>query len=76
LSLFYFTIFKQFSTTMATAQPLMVNPEANSREQATEMLWQTAVGQLRQADSQILLPGNITELIGLNNITKIKARMW
>lgn len=61
---------------MAATHSVMVTPAAESTDQATELLWQDAVIHLGDTNNEILLPVNIVETIGQNNVTKIKARLW
>lgn len=61
---------------MAATQSVMVAPAAESTDQATELLWQDAVTRLSSTNNEILLPTDIVETIGQENVTKIKARLW
>ncbi|KAL1998214.1 hypothetical protein VTN02DRAFT_6634 [Thermoascus thermophilus] len=43
--------------------------------QVTELLWQDAMRHLGSTNNEILLPTNVIDLIGQDNVDKIKARL-
>ena len=48
----------------------------NSSDKLTELLWQDALRHLGSTNNEVLLPINVTEIIGQTNVNKIKARLW
>jgi hypothetical protein len=46
-----------------------------STDKLTELLWQDALRHLESTNNEVLLPVNITEIIGQENVNKIKARL-
>ncbi|KAI9045813.1 HMG-box domain-containing protein [Aspergillus affinis] len=57
------------------AVPIAMKSEVESTDKLTELLWQDALGNLQSTNNEVLLPVNITDLIGQCNVDKIKARL-
>ncbi|KAL4894195.1 mating type protein MAT1-2-1 [Aspergillus ambiguus] len=59
---------------MATL-PLITKPPTDSTDKLTELLWQDALRHLESTNNEVLLPVNITDIIGQDNVNKIKSRL-
>ncbi|KAF9888442.1 hypothetical protein FE257_008720 [Aspergillus nanangensis] len=46
-----------------------------STDKLTELIWQDALRHLESTNNEVLLPVNITDMIGQSNVNKIKARL-
>jgi hypothetical protein len=60
---------------MATA-PLAMESTSESLDKVTELLWEDALRHLKSTNNEVLLPSNVTDIIGKENLDKIKARLW
>lgn len=60
---------------MATA-PLAMESTSDSLDKVTELLWEDALRHLKSTNNEVLLPRNVTDIIGKENLDKIKARLW
>jgi hypothetical protein len=60
---------------MATA-PLAMESTSDSLDKVTELLWEDALRHLKSTNNEVLLPSNVTDIIGKENLDKIKARLW
>ncbi|KAA8652624.1 hypothetical protein EYZ11_012663 [Aspergillus tanneri] len=58
-----------------TALPIDVKSTVDSTDKLTELLWQDALRHLESTNNEVLLPINITDLIGQRNVDKIKSRL-
>lgn len=58
-----------------TAIPIAMKSTVESTDKLTELLWQDALGNLQSTNNEVLLPINITDMIGQCNVDKIKARL-
>jgi hypothetical protein len=61
---------------MATVSAAVIKSAAESMDQVTELLWQDALRHLNATDNELLLPINVTDLIGQSNVNKLRARLW
>lgn len=59
---------------MATV-PLAMNMAGDSSDKVTELLWQDALRHLKHTNNEVLLPSNVTDIIGHGNLDKIKTRL-
>ncbi|KAF4237256.1 hypothetical protein CNMCM8980_007132 [Aspergillus fumigatiaffinis] len=59
---------------MATV-PIAVKSVAESTDTLTELLWQDALRHLESTNNEVLLPINVTDMIGQDNVDKIKTRL-
>lgn len=48
---------------------------AQSSDNITEHLWQDALSHLESTNNEVLLPTNVVEIIGQENVDKIKSRL-
>ncbi|KAB8068059.1 mating type protein MAT1-2-1 [Aspergillus leporis] len=48
---------------------------AASTDKLTELLWQDALRHLESTNNEVLLPINVTDMIGQSNVDKIRARL-
>jgi hypothetical protein len=59
--------------------PAVSSPETQSASDAadwvTELLWEDSLHHLEATNAEILLPVNVMDVIGKNNVDKIKARL-
>lgn len=46
-----------------------------SMDKLAELIWQDALRHLESTNNEVLLPVNITEIIGQENVNMIKARL-
>lgn len=58
------------------AVPLAMESTSRSLDNITEMLWEDALRHLKSTNNEVLLPSNVTDIIGKGNLDKIKARLW
>lgn len=47
----------------------------NSMDTVTELLWQDALRHLKYTNNEVLLPTNVRDMIGQDNVDKIKSRL-
>ncbi|KAF5862660.1 hypothetical protein ETB97_011298 [Aspergillus alliaceus] len=59
---------------MATV-PIAMRSAAESTDTLTELLWQDALRHLESTNNEVLLPINVTNMIGQRNVDKIKTRL-
>ncbi|RHZ43151.1 HMG-box domain-containing protein [Aspergillus thermomutatus] len=59
---------------MATV-PIAMKSAAESTDTLTELLWQDALRHLESMNNEVLLPINVTDMIGQDNVDKIKTRL-
>nr|AGS13705.1 HMG mating-type protein MAT1-2-1 [Aspergillus lentulus] len=59
---------------MATV-PIAMKSAAESTDTLTELLWQDALRHLESTNNEVLLPINVTDMIGQDNVDKIKTRL-
>lgn len=59
-----------------TAIPIAIKAAVESTDKVTELLWQDALRHLESTNNEVLLPTNITDMIGQSNVDKIKSRLW
>lgn len=59
-----------------TTAPLAAKSARDSLDKVTELLWEDALGHLKSTNNEVLLPSNVTDIIGHGNLDKIKARLW
>jgi hypothetical protein len=52
-----------------------LGPEAGMATSATELIWNQAVMNFHLTDNEILLPLNITAIIGSSNIEQLKSQL-
>ncbi|KAK9601303.1 hypothetical protein V6Z92_001352 [Aspergillus fumigatus] len=52
-----------------------MKPAAESTDTLTELLWQDALRHLESTNNEVLLPINVTDMIGQDNVDKIKTRL-
>lgn len=64
----------QFEIDMATL-PIAMKSAAESTDTITELLWQDALRHLKSTNNEVLLPINVTDMIGQGNVDKIKTRL-
>ena len=64
-----------FTESTMTAVPIAMKSNFESTDKLTELLWQDALGNLQSTNNEVLLPVNITDMIGQCNVDKIKARL-
>ena len=55
--------------------PDIMNLAVDSADKLTELLWQDALRHLGSTNNEVLLPVNVTEMIGNDNVNKIKTRL-
>lgn len=46
-----------------------------SADNLTELLWQDALRHLGSTNNEVLLPTNVVDIIGQDNVEKIKSRL-
>jgi hypothetical protein len=61
-------------TTAKMAIPT-VDASSEAMTQATEKLWQEAVSHLNFTNNEILLPMNIVNTLGFNNVEVLRTRL-
>ena len=59
---------------MATVAHAM-EPTVESMSTVTELLWQDALRHLTSTNNEVLLPTNVRDMIGKENVEKIKSRL-
>ncbi|KAJ9286288.1 transcriptional regulator family: HMG [Paecilomyces variotii] len=59
----------------STVSAAVIKSAAESMDQVTDLLWQDALRHLTATNNEVLLPINVTDLIGQSNVNKIKARL-
>lgn len=59
---------------MATV-PYTTNPTTKSSDTVTELLWKDALRHLKYTNNEVLLPTNVRDMIGQDNVDKIKSRL-
>lgn len=59
-----------------TTAPLTMWSAGESSDKVTELLWEDALRHLKSTNNEVLLPSNVTDIIGQENLDKIKARLW
>lgn len=59
---------------MATV-PHSTNSTAKSSDTVTELLWKDALCHLKHTNNEVLLPTNVRDMIGQDNVDKIKSRL-
>lgn len=52
-----------------------MEPTAESMSTVTELLWQDALRHLTSTNNEVLLPTNVRDMIGKENVEKIKSRL-
>lgn len=52
-----------------------VDPEAGMATSATELIWNEAIMNFHLTDNEILLPLNITAIIGSSSIEQLKLQL-
>lgn len=57
------------------AVPLTMQPTGDSLNKVTELLWEDALRHLKSTNNEVLLPSNVTDIIGQENLNKIKSRL-
>jgi hypothetical protein len=60
---------------MATVS-IAMKSTAQSPENVMERLWQDALRHLGSTNNEVLLPTNVVDVIGQNNVEEIKSRLW
>lgn len=55
---------------------LALSLAGESSDKVTELLWEDALRHLKSTNNEVLLPSNVTDIIGQENLEKIKARLW
>ncbi|KAE8148543.1 hypothetical protein BDV25DRAFT_158119 [Aspergillus avenaceus] len=58
-----------------TTVPIAMKTSADSTDKVTELLWQDALRHLEATNNEVLLPINVTDIIGQGNVDKIRARL-
>ena len=58
-----------------TTVPIAMKTTAESTDKLTELLWQDALRHLESTNNEVLLPINVTEMIGQSNVDKIRIRL-
>lgn len=53
-----------------------MGPTGDSLNKVTELLWEDALRHLKSTNNEVLLPSNVTDVIGQENLDKIKGRLW
>ncbi|KAL4885006.1 hypothetical protein BJY04DRAFT_181140 [Aspergillus karnatakaensis] len=59
---------------MATVS-IAMKSAAQSADNLTELLWQDALRHLESTNNEVLLPTNVVDIIGQDNVNKIKSRL-
>nr|AZB52187.1 MAT2-1 [Aspergillus pseudoglaucus] len=59
---------------MATV-PIAMRSDAQSPESITELLWQDALRHLFSTNEEVLPPINVTDMIGQDNVERLKSRL-
>nr|AZB52179.1 MAT1-2-1 [Aspergillus heterothallicus] len=59
---------------MATV-PIAMKPEAEPTDSLTELMWQDALRHLESTNNEVLLPINVPDMIGQDNVDQIKTRL-
>ncbi|KAF7594027.1 hypothetical protein BBP40_010305 [Aspergillus hancockii] len=55
--------------------PIAMKSTVESTDKLTELLWQDALRHLESTNNEVLLPINVTDIIGQGNVDKIRARL-
>nr|ACA51906.1 mating-type HMG-box protein MAT1-2 [Aspergillus parasiticus] len=58
-----------------TTVPIAMKTTAESTDKLTELLWQDALRHLESTNNEVLLPINVTDMIGQSNVDKIRTRL-
>ncbi|KAE8403848.1 mating type protein MAT1-2-1 [Aspergillus pseudonomiae] len=58
-----------------TMVPIAMKTTAESTDKLTELLWQDALRHLESTNNEVLLPINVTDMIGQSNVDKIRTRL-
>ncbi|UDD62899.1 hypothetical protein AFCA_010198 [Aspergillus flavus] len=58
-----------------TTIPIAMKTTAESTDKLTELLWQDALRHLESTNNEVLLPINVTDMIGQSNVDKIRTRL-